>query len=70
MEEKGFTVAHAEKPATTWQRIWEILISYIDKTLEHADVGIVKEELLEMCTPEELKDLGIWTWLGFDDDEE
>ena len=63
-------VNHAEKPTVTWQRLWEILISYMDHDLENADIAYVHEFLPEIMTDDEMKELGIWEWLGFDYEEE
>ena len=59
-----------KNPKTTWNRLWNILIDYIDHDLEGADVSWVKETLQEICTEEELKELGIWEWLGYEEEEE
>lgn len=68
----GFYVEHADKPNITWQRLWEILIGYVDHDLENADLGYAKEFLMELCSEDELKELGIWDWLCFEsmDEEE
>ena len=47
----------------TAERAKEILISYVDNDLNTADVGYVREVLHELCTDEELKELGFWDWL-------
>lgn len=50
------------------QRVIEILVSYIDNDLSSADPGYVRDVLVDSCgcTDDELKELGIYDWLGFD----
>lgn len=58
-----------KNPKTTWERLWNILIDYIDNDLEGgADADYVREMLKEICTEEELKELGLWDWLDMGDD--
>jgi hypothetical protein len=56
----------------TQKRTEEILVNYIDNDLSSADPGYVRETLQDVCgcTEEELRDLGIYYWLGFDIYEE
>ena len=61
-------VNHAKNPNVTWHRLWEMLIDYIDHDLEDADIAYVKESLAEMMSKTELKELGIWDWLGFEEE--
>ena len=59
-----------KNPTITWERLWNILIDYIDNDLEGgADPDYAREMLQEICTKEELKELGIWNWLDMGDDE-
>lgn len=51
------------------QRIIDIFVGYIDNDLETADPGYVREVLRDLCTDDELKELGIYDWLGFDDED-
>ena len=53
----------------TKERVIEILINYIDNDLETADSEYVREVLYGICTNEELKELGIYDWLGFEGEE-
>lgn len=48
-----------------YERLKDILIGYIDNDLESADIEYVRDTLTNLCTVKELKDLGLWTWLGF-----
>lgn len=48
-----------------YERLKDILIDYIDNDLESADIEYVRDTLTNLCTVQELKDLGLWTWLGF-----
>ena len=57
-------------PETPWIRVWGILVDYIDHDLDGASVEWVKETLMEIATTDELKDLGIWEWLGFEEDDD
>lgn len=54
----------------TTERAKEILIKYVDNDLVTADPGYVREVLSELCTEEELKELGFWDWLGFEENNE
>ena len=54
----------------TFERLKEILIGFIDNDLNESEPEWVRETLLDLATPEELKELGIWDWLGFDNGEE
>ena len=56
----------------TKERVIDILVSYIDNDLGSAEPGYVREVLRDVCgcTDEELKELDIYDWLGFDYDEE
>lgn len=49
------------------QRVVDILVDYINNDLESADPGYVREVLRDICgcTDDELKELGIYDWLGF-----
>lgn len=49
----------------TVDRLKDILIGYIDQDLESADFEYVQDILTNLCTEDELKELGLWTWLGF-----
>ena len=53
------------------ERVIEILVSYIDNDLESADPEYVRETLQDRCgcSDDELKELGIYDWLGFDSEE-
>lgn len=52
-----------------FERVKDILVSYVDNDLETADVGYVREVLTDVCgcTEEELKELGLYDWLGFEE---
>lgn len=52
----------------TVERIKEILIGYIDNDLETADPEYVRDVLANLCTINELKELGLWDWLGFEEE--
>ena len=54
------------------ERVIAILVGYIDNDLAAADPGYVREVLRDVCgcTDEELKELGIYDWLGFDYEED
>lgn len=56
----------------TKERIIEILVSYIDNDLESAEPGYVKDTLRDQCgcSEDELKELGVYEWLGFADEED
>ena len=56
----------------TKERMISILVDYIDTDLASADPGYVREVLRDCCgcTDEELKELGIYEWLGFGECEE
>lgn len=54
----------------TIERLKEILIGYIDNDLSSAEPGYVRDVLRELCTEQELKELGLWDWLGFDAEDE
>ena len=54
----------------TIERLKEILIGYIDNDLSSADPGYVREVVRELCTMDEIKELGLYEWLGFDAEEE
>lgn len=56
----------------TKERLIEILISYIDNDTATADPGYIREVLTDNCgcTETELKELGLYGWLGFDIEEE
>ena len=56
----------------TKERIIAILVNYIDNDLASAEPGYVRETLREQCgcSNEELKELGIYEWLGFADEED
>ena len=51
----------------TPERIKEILIGYVDNDLESADPDYVREVLYDLCSKEELEELGFWDWLCFED---
>lgn len=53
----------------TKERVIDILISYIDNDLTSADPGYVRDVVSDICTTEEIKELGL-DWLGFDEDFE
>lgn len=63
-----------EEPETsiTKERLIEILISYIDNDAAATDPGYIREVLTDICgcTETELKELGLYGWLGFDQEEE
>lgn len=44
-----------------YERLKDILIGYIDNDLESADIEYVRDTLTNLCTVQELKDLGLWT---------
>lgn len=50
----------------TIERLKEILVGYIDKDLNESEVEWVREVLADLCTQDELKELGLWEWLQFD----
>lgn len=54
----------------TKDRVSEILIEYIDNDLNTADPEYVRETLRDICTNEELKELGLYEWLGFEDEDD
>ena len=54
-------------PGMTKSRIADILISYIDNDLESADPGWVREVIETICTEAEIKELGLYNWLGFEE---
>lgn len=56
----------------TKKRVVDILVSYIDNDLNSADPDYVRETLRDVCgcTLDELRDLGIADWLGFEEDED
>lgn len=56
----------------TQKRTAEILRDYIDNDLAGAEPGYVRETLTGVCVcdDDELKDLGLYDWLGFDIEEE
>ena len=47
----------------TVERAKEILTQYIETDLESADPGYVREILEELCTEEELEELGFQDWI-------
>ena len=53
-------------------RVVCILASYIDNDLDSAEPGYVREVLRDVCgcTDNELKELGLYDWLGFGECEE
>ena len=51
----------------TQERVKEILVGYIDNDLNESEPEWVRETLADLCTQEELKELGLWEWLNFDD---
>lgn len=53
----------------TVERVKEILMSYVENDLLSADIGYVREVLNNLCTKEELKELGFWDWLCFEEEE-
>lgn len=53
----------------TVERAKEILMQYVDNDLNTADPGYVREVLYNLCTREELEELGFWEWLGFEEAE-
>jgi len=60
------------KSTLTKDRLIGILVDYIDCDLGAADVDFVRETLTDTCgcTEKELKEIGIYDWLGFSDDDE
>lgn len=60
------------KHPLTKRRLINILVSYIDTDLESADPAYVREVLTDQCgcTDDELKEIGVYDWLGFGGDEE
>lgn len=52
----------------TKERVIEILIDYIDNDLAAADPEYVRDVFTDICTTPELKELGIWDWLGFEEE--
>lgn len=54
----------------TLERAQKILMQYVDNDLNSADPGYVREVLSNLCTKDELKELGFWDWLCFEDFEE
>lgn len=56
----------------TKERVVGILIDYIDNDLSSADPEYVRDTLTGVCgcTDDELKELGIYDWLGFDEVDE
>ena len=51
----------------TVERIKEILTDYIDKDLNESETEWIRETISEICTQDEIKELGLWDWLGFED---
>lgn len=51
----------------TAERIKNILVAYIDNDLHESEVEWVREIVSQICTQEEIKELGLWEWLNFDD---
>ena len=49
------------------QRVINILIEYIDNDLSSADPEYVRDTLSNICTTDELKELGLWEWLGYEE---
>lgn len=54
----------------TKERVIDILVSYIDNDLDTANPSYVREVLEDICSEDELKELGLWEWLGFDEEDE
>jgi len=54
----------------TKERVTEILIEYIDNDLNTADPDYVRDVLQGICTTDELKGLGLYDWLGFEEIDE
>lgn len=54
----------------TVDRIKSILFDYIDNDLASADPGYVRDVVREICTMDEIKELGLYEWLSFDVEEE
>lgn len=50
----------------TFERLKDILISYVSNDLECTTFGYVRDVLSGICTNEELKELGFWDWLLFE----
>ena len=53
-------------------RVVEILVDYIGNDLDSADQGYVREVLTDVCgcSKAELKELGVYDWLGFDEGDD
>ncbi len=51
------------------ERVIQILQDYLNRDLDEADPEFVKNTLKDTCgcTVEELKELGLYDWLGFED---
>ena len=54
----------------TKARLYEILISYIHDDLDYFDTEVVRDKVEELCTTEEIKELGLYNDLKCDDDDE
>lgn len=63
---------YEEESDISKERVIAILVNYIDNDLATAEPGYVREVLRDVCgcTDDELKELGIYDWLGFDYEEE
>ena len=53
----------------TVERVKEILMQYVDNDLEGTETAYVREVLSNICTREELKELGFWDWLMYEEAE-
>lgn len=63
---------YEEESDMSKERVIAILVDYIDNDLAAAEPGYVREVLRDVCgcTDEELKELGVYDWLGFDYEED
>lgn len=52
----------------TKERVIDILVGYIDNDLETADPGYVRDVVSSLCSEDEIKELGLYEWLGFDEE--
>lgn len=53
----------------TMARVIDILIDYIDNDLNSSDPEYVRDTLERICSMEEIRELGIYEWLGFNEEE-
>ena len=52
----------------TKERVVDIFVQYLDNDLATAELGYVREVVRSICTIDEMKELGIYEWLGFDEE--